>query len=193
MTDGIVNIKGKEYQTVAYRVQTFREKYPEYGLRTTLLDASGEYVVMRAEIWNGDYLLATGHAEEKRGSTQINRTSALENCETSAIGRALAAMGLGGTEFASANEVQNAVQQQSGGFVTKEQAAEINRLVKETGSEEKAFLKFAKAETVDTILATQYPRIITALKKKLEATRHEAHDAVQTERAAGREPGSDDE
>ena len=94
----------------------FREKFPDYGLRTEIVDMSGDYVVMRAEIIkneNGEeFLLATGHAEEKRGSTQINKTSALENCETSAIGRALAAMGLGGTEFASANEVQNAIHQQ---------------------------------------------------------------------------------
>jgi hypothetical protein len=58
-------------------------------------------------------VIATGLAEEKRTSSQINRTSALENCETSAIGRALAAFGLGGSEYASANEVQNAIHQQS--------------------------------------------------------------------------------
>lgn len=79
------------------------------------------------------------------------------------------------------------------GFITKEQVAEINRLIKETSSEEKAFLKFAKAQTVDTILATQYPRIIAALKRKQGTARHEKHDAVQVERAADREPGSDDE
>lgn len=113
MTDtGIVKIHNKEYQTVALRVQMFREKFPEYGLRTRILESSPEFVVMVAEIWKEGFLLATGHAEEKRGSTQINKTSALENCETSAIGRALAAMGLGGTEFASANEVQNAIRQQ---------------------------------------------------------------------------------
>jgi deoxycytidylate deaminase len=58
-------------------------------------------------------IIATGHAEEKRKASQINSTSALENCETSAIGRALAGAGFGGSEFASANEVQNAIQQQN--------------------------------------------------------------------------------
>jgi hypothetical protein len=58
-------------------------------------------------------VLATGHAEEYRKSSQINGTSALENAETSAHGRSLAALGIGGTEFASANEVQNAIHQQN--------------------------------------------------------------------------------
>ncbi len=60
----------------------------------------------------GGRTLSTGLAEEVRGSTNINKTSALENCETSAIGRALAFFGLGGTEIASADEVANAITQQ---------------------------------------------------------------------------------
>jgi hypothetical protein len=59
------------------------------------------------------FVLATGYAEERRDSTTINKTSALENCETSAIGRALAAYGYAGTEYASADEVAQAVRQQS--------------------------------------------------------------------------------
>jgi len=189
MTDGIVNIHGKAYQTVAYRVQTFREQFPEYGLRTRILESSPEFVVMVAEIWKDGFLLATGHAEEKRGSTQINRTSALENCETSAIGRALAAMGIGGTEFASANEVQNAVRQQNEGeFITKKQVQEINKLIKETGADSKKFLEFCNAETVDTISTTSFQACVAAL---------EAKRAVQQKKKmvadAAREPGSDDE
>jgi hypothetical protein len=57
-------------------------------------------------------VIATGHAEEVRASSQINKTSALENAETSAIGRALAALGMAGTEFASADEVAQAIKQQ---------------------------------------------------------------------------------
>lgn len=114
MTDGIVNIHGKQYQTVAYRVSNFREKHPDWGIITDIVEANDETVVMRCVIYDAEQnAIGTGHAEEKRGSTQINRTSALENCETSAIGRALAAIGMGGTEYASANEVQNAVQQQN--------------------------------------------------------------------------------
>lgn len=115
---GKVNIHGKEYTTVAARVQMFREKHgEEYGIQTEVLEMNDDVVVMKASIYklgNGlvGHLIATGHAEERRASSQINRTSALENAETSAIGRALAAFGLAGTEFASADEVAGAIKQQ---------------------------------------------------------------------------------
>ena len=111
---GIVNIRGKEYQTVALRVQKFREEHPEWELSTEIIEANDKFVIMQARIYNYDgKCIATGHAEEFRAASQINYTSALENAETSAIGRALAAAGWGGTEFASANEVQNAIHQQN--------------------------------------------------------------------------------
>jgi hypothetical protein len=70
-------------------------------------------VVVRAEIADSaGVTVATGHAEEKRSASQINQTSALENCESSAVGRALAFAGYGGSEIASADEVQNAIYQQ---------------------------------------------------------------------------------
>lgn len=115
MTDtGITNIRGKEYQTVALRVSKFREAFPLHALTSTVVARDEDCVVMQAQIADETgRILATGHAEEYRKASQINKTSALENCETSAIGRALAAFGFGGTEFASANEVQNAIHQQS--------------------------------------------------------------------------------
>ena len=111
---GVVNIRGKEYQTVALRVQKFREAHPDWELSTEIIKADDVVVIMQARIYNADgKCISTGHAEEFRTSSQINSTSALENAETSAIGRALAAAGWGGTEFASANEVQNAIHQQA--------------------------------------------------------------------------------
>jgi len=116
--EGTVNIKGKQYETVAHRVQRFRETNPTWTISTEILFRNAEEVVMVAKILDETgRLLANGHAEEQRKSSQINQTSALENCETSAIGRALAAMGMGGTEFASANEVQNAIAQQRSGAI----------------------------------------------------------------------------
>jgi len=108
-----VKIHNKEYLTVAERVHTFRESHPDWAIQTELVDA-GDAVIMKAAICNeSGMLLATGYAEEVRGSTQINKTSALENCETSAVGRALAAMGYGGTEYASADEVATAISNQN--------------------------------------------------------------------------------
>jgi hypothetical protein len=110
---GVVNIRGKEYQTVALRVQKFREAHPNWSLTSEVLFRDADCVVMKSIIADETgRILATGHAEEYRKSSQINGTSALENAETSAHGRSLAALGIGGTEFASANEVQNAIQPQ---------------------------------------------------------------------------------
>jgi hypothetical protein len=116
---GVVNIHGKQYSTVAKRVKDFREIHHfELSLTTDIVSRDDECVVMKATITNADgRVLATGHSEEYRHTSQINRTSALENAETSAIGRALAALGLGGTEFASADEVANAIGQQKSGVI----------------------------------------------------------------------------
>lgn len=108
---GYVNIHGKQYKTVAARVNDFREQFgPGWGLMTEIIHADEQVVRMKATIVSPDAIIvATGHAEEYRDSSKINKTSALENAETSAIGRALAAFGLGGTEFASADEVARAI------------------------------------------------------------------------------------
>ena len=112
MDSGIVKIHGKEYKTVALRVSEFREQHPDWSIITELV-SSDDFVVIKATIADeSGRTIGTGHAEERRGSTQINRTSALENCETSAIGRALSACGYGGSEYASANELMNAIHQQ---------------------------------------------------------------------------------
>lgn len=111
---GVVNIRGKDYQTVALRVQKFREVHPDWEISTEIIKADDTVVIIKAGIYTElGKCIAIGHAEEFRASSQINSTSALENCETSAIGRALAAAGWGGAEFASANEVQNAIHQQN--------------------------------------------------------------------------------
>lgn len=112
-----MKLGNKRYTTVAVRVETFRKVFGMRGrIRTEMLHADAETVVMQAHIeflhdgqWH-EY--ANGYAEEKRGSSQVNRTSAVENCESSAVGRALANMGLHGGEYASANEVENAIHQQ---------------------------------------------------------------------------------
>jgi len=120
---GIVNIHGKEYKTVAKRVDEFRKEHnQELGIQTNLVSIDERTVVIKAEIINKEgFVIATGYAEENRQSSQINKTSALENCETSAIGRALANFGLAGGEYASADEVAQAVsrQEQSKKFVKK--------------------------------------------------------------------------
>ena len=110
---GTVKIHGKEYKTVALRIQEFREKHPDFTIQTELVEANDTLVVMKATISMGPQVIATGYAEEVRTASKINRTSALENAETSAVGRALAFFGLGGSEIASADEVASAISQQN--------------------------------------------------------------------------------
>ena len=109
MTDGIVNIRGKEYKTVALRVAEFRSEYPiseGWGIVTEATEQDEVIKVKACVISPEGKVVATGHAEERRGSNNINKTNAIENCETGAIGRALSACGFAGEEFASAEEMQ---------------------------------------------------------------------------------------
>jgi len=116
MSGGVVKIHGKEYKTVALRVAEFRAKHPDYTISTELVEANDVLVIMKASILDKESrLLATGYSEEVRSASKINATSALENAETSAIGRCLSALGFGGTEYASADEVASAIKQQGDG------------------------------------------------------------------------------
>jgi len=110
-----VSIHGKSYKTVAERVNEFWEQYSptEWSIITEKLSDEGNVVTFKATIAHLARTVSTGHSDEVRGSTMINKTSALENAETSAVGRALAFMGLGGTEIASADEVAAAIEQQN--------------------------------------------------------------------------------
>jgi len=87
----------------------FRNDFPDYGILTEVI-GQGELVTVKATIIDSDgKVRAIGHAEEDRSHGKINKTSALENAETSAVGRALAFFGLAGTEIASADEVHGAI------------------------------------------------------------------------------------
>ena len=118
------NIKGKEYAEVNQRVKAFRTLYPEGFITTEILCREGGLCIIKATV--GHYadgksvILATGTAYEKEGSSQINRTSYIENCETSAVGRALGMAGFGiDTSIASADEMNNALLQQNTNDVQK--------------------------------------------------------------------------
>jgi hypothetical protein len=106
-----VNFHGKEYETVASRVHRFRESYPVgtgWGIVTEIVHVNSESVIVRASVTNeGGAIMGVGHAEEKRANSGVNKDHALENAETSAIGRALAACDYHGTEYASADEMSS--------------------------------------------------------------------------------------
>ena len=110
-----VNIKGKEYVEVNERLKHFRENYKGWSLTSDIVELTDDRCVVKATIFDDiENIRATGHAYEKEGSSFINKTSFVENCETSAWGRALGNLGIGlDTSVASYEEVANAVKQQS--------------------------------------------------------------------------------
>ena len=119
--DDKVKLKGKTYTMVAQRVQAFRAAAGAQGqILTEVIEQTDQRVIVKASVsvwrdtdangWQGGWnLLATDFAEEYRNQGPVNKTSALENCCTSAIGRALSAAGLSGGEYASSFEVDNAI------------------------------------------------------------------------------------
>ena len=105
----LVDIKGKMYAPVSERVKAFRMAFPMGWIRTEIVSNEGGVCVMQATVGIGDTELGTGYAFEKESGSYINKTSYIENCETSAVGRALGFAGFGiDTDVASAEEVTNA-------------------------------------------------------------------------------------
>lgn len=103
----------KHYETVAERVRKFRDKFPvDSGWRIVpeISFPKEDTVLCKTAIVNPDgIVVAIGTAEEVRSAGFVNKTSAVENCETSAIGRALFSAGFGGGEFCSADELYAAL------------------------------------------------------------------------------------
>ena len=108
------NIKGKDYAEVNQRIKVFRMLYPNGCIQTSIESLENGVVVMKAVVKDEeDHVLGTGYAYEKESSSFINKTSYIENCETSAVGRALGMLGIGiDTSVASYEEVANAIEQQ---------------------------------------------------------------------------------
>lgn len=105
------DIKGKAYTDVSERIQAFRMLFPDGSIETELLSDEDGVCTFKAVVKGSDgKVLGSGHAQEKESSSFINKTSYIENCETSAVGRALGMLGIGSdTSIASAEEVQNAI------------------------------------------------------------------------------------
>ena len=138
-----MDIKGKNYAEVNQRIKAFRQVYPLGTITTDIEKLEDGVVVMKTSVTDNDgIILGTGYAYEKEGSTFINKTSYIENCETSAVGRALGMCGFGiETSVCSYEELQNALNNQkkepeepkelSGKKATEQQIIMINDLYSE--------------------------------------------------------------
>lgn len=122
-------IKGKEYVQVNERIKAFRMLHPEGSIVTEIISHENGMIVMRATVSTADgVVLATGTAFEVQSTSYINKTSYIENCETSAVGRALGNAGFGiNASVCSAEELVGALAAQQG---MKEQE-ETSRMAEE--------------------------------------------------------------
>lgn len=130
-----LDIKGKDYIPVNERIKAFRTIYPRGQILTEIIGLENGVVTMKASVYDDEgKLLATGHGQEKESSSFINKTSFIENCETSCVGRALGNAGIGlDNGFASYEEVANAKLQQEDeqpkeGFIDRKQWEELNKM-----------------------------------------------------------------
>ncbi len=102
----MANFNLDDYETVADRIKRFYKDHDEARITTKLVTDDTNKVVMKAYLYIGKTLISTGYAEEIRGEGYINKTSAMENCETSAVGRALANANYAGDKRASREEME---------------------------------------------------------------------------------------
>lgn len=129
----------KEYAEVNQRIKAFRMIYPEGTILTELVSNENGICIFRATVSSdGSKILGTGTAYEKEDSTFINKTSYIENCETSAVGRALGMAGFGiDTSVASFEEVANAIEQQNAETtINKNMETVLRNLIKDHNFED---------------------------------------------------------
>jgi hypothetical protein len=164
-------VKGKDYVEVNERVKAFRKLYPEGIIDTKIESIENGVCIIKAQV--GFYeedgcvrWLASGIAYEKEGSTFINKTSYIENCETSAVGRALGFMGIGiDTGIASKEEVENAIENQPK-QINSTKASAIKELIKRKGANLEEILKYYKIATIDQLDEQQYVQLYENLDKR---------------------------
>lgn len=164
------DIKGKSYAEVNQRIKAYRIVYPTGTIRTEMISNENGVCIFRAIITDEeDNILATGTAYEKENSTFINKTSYIENCETSAVGRALGMAGFGiDTSVASAEEVQNAIKNQE---VEQEETlklmAEMKTLVSTTKTDYDKLLAHYKVNSNTEMSLEQLRDAVSNLKRKI--------------------------
>lgn len=191
------DIKGKDYAEVNQRIKAFRMVCPQGAIITEMLSNENGVCVFKATILNDEQVvLGTGTAYENEKSSFINKTSYIENCETSAVGRALGMCGFGiDTSVASFEEVTNAINNQGEkkegekkkSDITKEMVVELLLLADQTGTDRMKMLKAYKTDNAYDLSKKQYEELTQNLEKRKanqeQAKLAEAIDAMIDEDA----------
>lgn len=177
-----VPIHGKEYALVSSRVQAFRKLYPEGRIETAkrelepiiTYDEEGKEIRRQrvvgfwAYIYKSDekeypHFLADGYAEEIEGSSTINKEDFAENCQTSAVGRALAFLGIGSDDdIASAEEVVEAEGLET---ISKEKAQDLRDYIKAKNGNEAYICKYHKVKSLEDMTIKQFAEVVKYLER----------------------------
>ena len=155
-----VSIKGKQYAIVVERHKHLLQRFPEARFNEEILHHDNDRVIVKVELYISDTIYSVGHAEEFRKSSYINKTSALETASTIALGRCLAAFGLSGSEFASAEELVNALNNQG-----NNKQVSINEQIKKQTTETKLTALYSnwkkENDSIEKIFESQQKSIQT--------------------------------
>lgn len=165
------DIKGKEYAEVNQRIKAFKMLYPEGFIISQMESLENGVAIFTARVGyyredGSTHILGTGTAYEKEGSTFINKTSFIENCETSAVGRALGMAGIGiDVSVASAEEVQNAIANQNKPAGKKATSAQKKVIYDAYGEKMPELLKHLGLKNIDDMTAEQAGIVLQKLKE----------------------------
>lgn len=173
-----VDIKGKPYVEVNERIKYFRKNHKDGAILTEIISLNDGVCVIKASVMIGSDIVATGHAYEKEGSTFINKTSYIENCETSAVGRALGNLGIGiDTSVASYEEVATAIENQKPTpKVTKKQRDVVIATAKRKGisvDHIKDYCKKKFGKSFDIINQVEYTTLLATIQDKPDTKQEE--------------------
>lgn len=169
------DIKGKMYAEVNQRIKAFRMVYPDGFIRTKMMSNENGVCVFRAEVgiyetntesYLAELVIGTGTAYEKEDSTFINKTSYIENCETSAVGRALGMAGFGiDTSVASAEEVETAiVNQDANKLIPKTKAKALEGFLSDNGILLDTIYKLYKVKSLSELTESKHRNITEHIK-----------------------------
>ena len=170
-----IDVKGKNYADVANRVNAFRKLFPNGSITTEIISNDAGVCIIKATCFDEvGKILSTGTAYEKEGSSFINKTSYIENCETSAVGRALGFIGIGvDNDIASVQEVLNAEQQQIDIInITKAMVTALKEKCKKDNVPEKIVLEKCKVEKFEDLRNKVYSNVVNHWDQVLEIARN---------------------